>query len=107
MYTSYFTTYLDYFTIIYMTAAPSGGGITLTEIIALIISLAAIIVVALLFTFVIRIQKNRRMADGTAISSSERVVEAPNAFDAGLPSSGIEEDPFAEDFKEDKFLPQI
>ena len=41
------------------------------------------------------------------INFEEKVSETGITFTIGMTSTSIEEDPFAEDFKEDKFVNQI
>ena len=101
-YQSYFVNILTFF---FPTNFPSNNSNSII-IIAVFVIIAAILIVSLLVAVVIH--KNKGIAERKELNSFERSdVEAVSTFEACLVNDRIEEDPFAEDFKEDKFTIQV
>ena len=83
------------------------GGST-TVIAAACATAAAVVVVSLLVILLVKIL-NKKQASGEqqATYVEQNNFESIDGFSGGLSVSHIEEDPFASDFKEDKFINQI
>ena len=72
--------------------------------------IAAVIIISLLVVLLIHIRNNKQTSGEQDLDSDKiegSVLETTNTFTSGVMSTNIEEDPFADDFKEDKFIDQI
>ena len=101
-YLFHFTLYSDFFTIIYNNENPSNNGNANIVVIGVCVAVAAILVVALLAVLLIRIRQRRRSSVCAPAEEEMTQGALPNNFSAGLSVANAEEDPFAEDFNEDK-----
>ena len=107
VYSFYLSYYISAFTVYYQSVAASGGSNT-TIIIAACSAAAAVVVVALLVVLLIKIRSRKQTSCEQEADNFERNdFESTNSFSGGLTVSNIEEDPFADDFKEDKFIDKI
>ena len=106
-YSFYRSYYISVFNVYYSSGAPSGGSKT-TIIAAACAAAAAIIVVVSLHVILIKIRRRKQSSvEQEAGSFEQNDLEATNSFSGELSISHIEEDPFADDFKEDKFFDKI
>ena len=87
------------------------GGSNATVITAACSAAAAVVVVVVVVVLVVVLIKIRRRKHSSevqeAINFEENDLVSTNTFSGGLSVSHIEEDPFADDFKENKFVGQI
>ena len=98
--------YISIFTV-YLSRAQSSGNNTIV-IAASCSAAAAVVVVVLLVVVLIKIRRRKQTScDQEAINFEQNDLEPANTFSGGLSPSNIEEDPFAADFKEDKFIDKI
>ena len=68
----------------------------------------AAVVVFLLIVILIKIRIRKQLISGHEVDNYEQNdFEATNSFSCGLSVSYIEDDLFADDFKEDKFIDRI
>ena len=105
-YSFYHSYYINVFTIFYPSGAPTVG--SKVAIIAGCTASAAIVVVVVLVVVLIKIRSRKQTSgDQESDELEQNDFEATNAFSAGLSVSHIEEDPFANDFIEDKFIDKI
>ena len=69
---------------------------------------AAAVVVSLLVVLLVKIRSKKHAISAQESDNFERKdFESPNNFSMGFSTTNVNEDPFAEDFKEDKFIDQI
>ena len=103
----YRSNYISTFTVYYPSDATTGGNKT-TLIPATCSAVAAVVVVAALAVILIKLRSRKQMScEQEADNVEQNIFESSNGFSGGLSISHVEEDPFAGDFKEDKFIDQI
>ena len=106
-YSSYYMFYSDFFTIIYANEA-STNDIKTVIITSVCVAIAAIIIISLLVVLLNNIRKRKQLIeDQESYNFEGNNLESNNGFSSGISISNIEEDPFANDFKEDKFIDHI
>ena len=108
-YSLYCSFYISVFTVYYASCASTSGNET--NIIAAACSAAAAAAAAVAVLFAVVLIRIRRIWQASEEQESDNVeqndFETTNSFTGGMPVSNIEEDPFADDFKEDKFIDKI
>ena len=112
-YSSYYSFYTNFFTVVYPNE-PQTNDSSATIIISVCAAVAAVVIVSLLVVVLIRFVNKKRMSseqeqeqEQDADNFEGSASEIKSSFTIGMTSTSIEEDPFADDFKEDKFINQI
>ena len=107
-YTFYHSYCHSIFTIYYANEAATSCSNNNTTITAACAAAGAVVVITLLVVLLIKIQSRKKTRGEQEVDNFEQdYLEATNSFSGGLSISHVEEDPFANDFKEDKFFGQI
>ena len=102
-YSIYISYYISTFTVYYPSEAAINGNNT--TIIATCAPAAAVVVVILFVVVLIKIlRRNQGSSKDESDNLEQYDMEGTNIFSGVLSASNIKEDPFAEDFKEDKFV---
>ena len=81
----------------------------ITIIIAACVAIAEVIIILILVILLIRIRKNKQLSSGQEQEQEQEGndFETANAFSSVISITSIEEDPFADDFKEYKSINQM
>ena len=105
-YSLYRSFYINVFTFYYQSsAAPGGSNIV---IITACTAVTAVVLVSLVIVILIKIRSRKQASPKQEAENLEQNdFEHSNSFYGVLSVSNIEEDPFADDFKEDKFMNKI
>ena len=103
-YSSYYDFYSDFFTIIHQNESPANDN-NATIITAVCVAIAAIIIISLLVVLLIKIRGRKLLSEEQESDNFEgNDTESMNSFSTALTISNVEEDPFANDFKEDQII---
>ena len=107
MYSFYNSYYITVYTVYYPSNA-SESGKTTTIITVACVAIVVIVVIILLVVILIKFRsKNQTSEEQKSDNFEQNDIESTNTFSMPFSNSNVEEDPFAEDFKENKFIDQI
>ena len=107
-YTTYLSFNSDFFTIFDQNEKQAGDGYS-AVIIGVYVAVAAILIVLVLVVLLIRIRSQKQINDeseGGSEQANEDSIGHVNSFSTGI-TMNVEEDPFAEDFNEEKYFGEI